>query len=386
MRIVTHVRSLERLGGIEVNTLEATRALVARGHEVHVLHGPLVTGGTVPGTRAGFEAAGAVLHGPFPFQATVLTSPLRVRGFLPAAQLVRQLAPDLLWLQRTELVIWGQTVARLSGTPLVSHVHHVVNYGRALPWLTHGVVRFIAVSSYIRERWVESGVRRDLVDVVPNAVPPESYPPGRSAELVRARTALGLPADVPIALYYGRLEEGKGLGVTLDAWARLSSRPDGAHLVLAGDLDDAEEHWRPRIAAAQATGTVTVLPAQQDVVPLLHAADVVLFPTLLPESFGRVAVEALMTHRPVLASAVGAVPEVLSGPLTRFLLPPGDASAWAPALDRLLTWRRDEPGLGEELGAEASRRFSFDAYVTALEASLGAAAVQRDRRRPGRRG
>ena len=373
MRIVRNVRSLERLGVLEGNTRERPRPLVPRGHEVHVLHGAPVADGAVPSTRGDFEAAGAVLHGPFPFSSTVLAAPLRVPRFLPGARLVRSLRPDVLWLQHTEQVIWGQTVSWVAGVPLVCHVHHLVNYGWALPYITRGVRRFITVSEFTRDRWVEGGIAGNRVDVVHNAVPPETYPPGGDAESRRARAALGLPADVPTALYYGRMTEGKGLGVVLDAWDRLAPDPGAAHLVLAGDFAAADDPWRSRVDRAVASGTVTSLPAQRDVVPLLHAADLVLFPSQLQESFGRVALEALVTHRPVLASAIGGVPEILRGPLEELLVPPGDAAALATGIEALLRWRQDRPGLGALCGAEAERRFSFPAYVESLEASLTAA-------------
>lgn len=377
MRILTHVISLERLGGLEVNTLEATRALTARGHEVHVLHGAPLLGTSGPETREEFEAAGAVLHGTFPFASTLWGAPRAVPRFVPAARLVARLRPDVVWLQRPEQIVWGQTVSRLSRTPLVCHLHHIPNYGRALPYLNRGVSRFIAVSHFMRRRWVDAGIDDQRVDVVHNAVPAATYPPGGERERDLARTALGLPAGVPTVLYYGRLEEGKGLGVTLEAWERLSPRVGEAHLVFAGDFPSADERWRPRVAEAAARGTVTVLPNQGNVVPLLHAADVVLFPSLLEEAFGRVALEALMTHRPVLASDIGAVSEILTGPLARLLVPPGDAAALADGIGSLLTWRRDEPGLGALCGAEAEAHFAFDAYVDGLEESLAHGATGR---------
>src|SRR4051794_25143124 len=145
MRILTHLFSLERLGGLEVNTVETTVALLARGHEVHVFHGAPVTDYLSSATGEELEAAGAVLHGPFPFSSTLKGAMPAVARFLPAARLARRLRPDVVWLQRPEQIIWGQTVSRVSRTPLVSHLHHVPNYGRALPVLNHGVTSFLAV-------------------------------------------------------------------------------------------------------------------------------------------------------------------------------------------------------------------------------------------------
>jgi glycosyltransferase involved in cell wall biosynthesis len=386
MRIVSHVASLERLGGIEVNTLEATRALAARGHEVHVFHGPPLEGGTAPDMREAFERAGVVLHGPHPFASPTPRQALTaVRSYLPAASLVARLRPDVVWLQRFEHVVWGQTVARRSRTPLVCHLHNAPNYGHGrLPLLSHGVARFAAVSEFTRREWVAAGLRQDLVDVLPNAVPADGYPVGGEPEREAARRALGLPPDGPLALYYGRLAEAKGVAVLLDAWEQLSPRAAGAQLVLAGEFPaSGDDDLRSRVARLAGRGDVTVLPAQPDVVPLLHAADVVVFPSLLPEAFGRVALEAVATGRPVLASAIGAVPEVLSGPLSRLLVPPSDPAALAARLGTVLSWRQDEPGLGALCRAEALGRFSFDDYVSRVEDLLQSAAERRSPRLAG---
>jgi glycosyltransferase involved in cell wall biosynthesis len=358
MRIVTQALSTERLGGIEVSTVEVCRALVARGHEVHLLHGPHL-GFTDVDSTADYEAAGVVVHGPFPLSTSLAGAPAAIPSFLPAARLVDRLQPDVLWLQRFEHVIWGQVVSRRAHIPLVCHLHHMPNFGRAMPYLASGVTRFIAVSEFIRQQWADRGLDPARIDVVHNAVPSDT------------------------ALYYGRLAAAKGVGVVLDAWQRLSAGASGAHLVLAGDLDPSDDPGvAAQVAELVAQGTATVLPAQRDVLPLLHAADVVLFPTLLPEAFGRVTLEALVTERPVLASRIGAVPEVLTGPLEQLLVPPGDAGALAERLGALLDWRRTQPGLGALCAARATADFSFSAHLDAVEEVLSTAACRR--RRAGR--
>jgi glycosyltransferase involved in cell wall biosynthesis len=381
MRIVTQALSTERLGGIEVSTVEVCRALVARGHEVHLLHGPHL-GFTEVDSTADYEAAGVVVHGPFPLSTSLAGAPAAIPSFLPAARLVDRLQPDVLWLQRFEHVIWGQVVSRRAHIPLVCHLHHMPNFGRAMPYLASGVTRFIAVSEFIRQQWADRGLDPARIDVVHNAVPSDTYSPGRIAERADARAFLGLPAGAPTALYYGRLAAAKGVGVVLDAWQRLSAGASGAHLVLAGDLDPSDDPGvAAQVAELVAQGTATVLPAQRDVLPLLHAADVVLFPTLLPEAFGRVTLEALVTERPVLASRIGAVPEVLTGPLEQLLVPPGDACALAEQLGTLLDWRQTQPELGALCAARAAADFSFSAHLDAIERVLAGVACQRGRTR-----
>ncbi|MCZ2829867.1 glycosyltransferase family 4 protein [Modestobacter sp. VKM Ac-2986] len=385
MRIVTQALSLERLGGIEVNTVEVARALVARGHEVHLLHGPSF-GLTDVDMTADYEAAGVTVHGPFPMATSLIGAPSALPSFLPAARLVARLQPDVLWLQRFEHIVWGQVVSRRANVPLVCHLHHMPNFGRAMPYLATGVTRFVAVSDFIRQQWADRGLDPARVDVVHNAVPPETYRPGQDAELAAARARFGLPAHSRTALYYGRLTADKGLDVALDAWELLGPGVSGATLVLAGDLDPVgDPELAARVRQLAANGTVTWLPTQRDVLPLLHAADVVLFPTKLPEAFGRVALEALMTGRPVLASDIGAVPEVLTGRLDRLLVPPGDARALAEQLRLLLDWRDTQPGFGAWCAAEAEAHFSFTAHLSAVESVLDHATCQgAERPRPSR--
>lgn len=377
MRILTHLLSLERLGGLEIQTVETSRALLARGHELHVFFGAGNGESGLPSTLgAELEKAGAVLHGPFPFSSSLKGALPAVARFLPAARLARQLRPDVVWLQRPEQIVWGQTVSRVAGRPLVSHLHHTVNYRGALPIVNRGVRSFLAVSEFIGRRFVDGGIPAERVHVVHNAVADADYPAGGTEERTAARARLGLPHDVPIVTYYGRLEEGKGLAVTLDAWEELGVRAGEALLVVAGFAPPYvdPEGLPARVMRMASSGTVRLLPNQDDVVPLLHATDLVLFPTLLEESFGRIALESLMTARPVVASRIGALPEVLGDDLGELLVPPGDAGQLAGAIRRHLHWREQDPSLGSRCRARAEEAFSFDAHVERVESLLARAA------------
>ena len=380
MRILTHVITLERVGGMEVNTLEVSRALAQRGHDVHVVHGPPIVEFPMPDMRAEFESAGITLHGPQPFPPPSLATAIpSVVQSVPSARLAARLRPDVVWLQRFEHIVWGRLAALGGRAPLVCHLHHALG-SRLIPLAARGVPQFIAVSEFMRRLWVSLGLDPERVAVVHNAAPAENYPYGGEVERKQARQALGLPPEAPIALYYGRLEEPKGLLVALEAWERARSRLGRGHLVLAGGYPRyADASLRARVDELVRAGSATLLPMQGDVVPLLHAADLVLFPSRLPEAFGRVALEGLMTGRPVLASAVGGVPEIVAGPLARLLVPEGDAAALAEGIAALLPWREQEPELGALCAAEMAARFSFTEHVARIEQLLDGV------RRPGRR-
>lgn len=382
MRILTHLLSLERLGGIEVSTLEATRALTARGHEVHVIHGAERSGGRSPDMRDDLLAAGAVLHGPFPFSTpTIREGVPAIASYLPAAAAAARLRPDVLWLQRTEHIVWGQTLARRAGVPIVGHLHHSPNYGRGhFGRLAFGV-RFLSVSEFIRRQWIDVGLRPDRVATLLNAVPTESYPPADPMGRIRARDALGVPTGPPVVLYYGRLTEDKGIDTLIDAWTAWAPHGDDAHLVVAGNWDSGTgADLRRRFEKLTELGTVTHLAARPDVIPLLHAADLVVVPSSYDEPCSRVLLESLMSELPVIGSHVGGTPEVLTGPLSRLLVPRNDPPALAAALSGLAHWRRDEPDLGRTCRAHALTRHSFDGYIDTIEQTL-TEAVERRRAR-----
>ena len=168
-----------------------------------------------------------------------------------------------------------------SRTPLVVHLHHSPNYGRSITLLYKGATRFIAVSEFMARTWIKGGVRRDRVLVLTNAVRSEVYPRGGLQHREQARRSLDLPSGVPIALYYGRLEESKGVGVLLDAWDQLAAPPDWMRLVLAGDLPQSPDSpLRGRFLSLAQLDTVSLLPNQGGAwVSLLHEADIVIFPS-----------------------------------------------------------------------------------------------------------
>ena len=88
----------------------------------------------------------------------------------------------------------------------------------------------------------------------------------------------------------------------------------------------------------------------------------------------RAAYNAMATGRPVVGSRVGAIPELLSGSMRRFLVEPDDPAALAKALQDLVDWRHFEPELGAECAEWVRRRFPFERSLAALERVLADAA------------
>ena len=363
LRILTQSLSLEPVGGVELCTYQDSTALAERGHSVEVMFG---ADGVL---REGYESAGAELSGPYSFGLDPRHVLRDLNAYRPAAARARRLKPDVLWLNRPEHLIWAQLVSRWARTPIVCHLHHLPN-PRASQ-LAVGVAHFIAVSEYMRRVWTAAGIDAKRISVIHNAISPADYPVGGREEQVAARHSLGLPVDVPVVLFYGRVVEDKGVTTLLDAWRELRLSPDQALLVLVGSPPEED----PEVARALQQlppETYRWFPGRADVVPFLHAADLVVAPSWVREAFGRVVIEAMSTGRPVIASDDGAVPEILTGEMARFLVPPRDVAALAERIRSFLTWRDDEPGLGQACTQWVERHFPYSRHVEALEQVLQA--------------
>ena len=364
LRVLTELLTKAPAGGIELCTRQDARALVQRGHRVDIAYGMNGPFGD------NIEAAGIGMFGPCPFAFAPQSAPRDIARFIPAARWARSRHADVLWLNRSEHIVWAQVISRAARIPIVCQLHQVPNFRRvAQAQLVHGVAHFIAVSDFIRRAWIDSGLAPDRISVVHNAVPAAEYPFAGSAERLSARERLGLPGGA-LVLYCGRILPAKGVGVLLDAWRRLDLSHRPATLVLVGSPEPAADAAIAERVEQVDPATVRWFPMQADVVPFLHAADIVLFPSLLPEAFGRVVIEALSTGRPVIASRVGAVPEILAGPMTRFLVEPGDAGQLAAAIDSLLDWRTAEPELAQLCADWVAVHFPYDAHVDQLERLL----------------
>jgi glycosyltransferase involved in cell wall biosynthesis len=371
VKILAHLLSLEPLGGVELCILQDTNALGARGHEFEILYG---ADGAL---RSSYENAHVGLKGPYGFALDSRRLPQSIAGYLPAARTVRRSKVDVVWLNRFEHILWGQTVARWANRPLVCHLHGIPMF-KKVRQLSFGVSRFIAVSEYIRDSWVDAGLAPEKITVVQNAVPAELYPCGGLEQRAEARRKLGLPLDVPIVLCYGQVSAAKGLPDLIQAWRHVRGRREDGLLVVVGTPSPEDD---PEIKAQwdQADpSTVRFFPHAADVVPFLHASDLVAFPTRLDEAFGRVVIEGMSTGRPVIASAIGAIPEILSGAMSQFLFAPRSPEHLARTLESMLEWRSDRPELARECANWVRTRYPFEAHVDALENVL-ASSLPRDR-------
>ena len=184
----------------------------------------------------------------------------------------------------------------------------------------------VVPSAYLRQIAIGWGLDPSRVDLVPNPAPEVPEHPTRD----EARATLGIDGfALGVA---GRLTAQKALGDTLEALARV---PDVALLVL-GDGPERAKLER-RAGELGLADRVRFLGAgtRDDVIALFRAVDAALL-TSAWENLPHTLLEALATGTPVIATAVGGIPEVVRDGENGLLVPPRDIAAIASAIDRLV--------------------------------------------------
>lgn len=338
-------------GGLIHYAWNLSGALARRGHEVHLLTAtdfeledrPVPDGLTVHRTVgalgkrfAGLPTAVATLGR----KGEVLLDARKV------AAVARSLRPDVIHLHNTNTsAIAFLSRLRALGIPLVSTAHVVTPHERiALQGSVYRRIHtlpdaVIAHSDVDRDRLArEFGVDPARVSVIPHGdyefFNEGEHPPSRE----EARNRLGLDLKAPVALFFGYLREYKGLDLLLDAWPDVLKRVPDARLVVAGNPvrlpPDRQQALRAQADRLGVLHRFEYIPFDE-VPAYFAAADVLALPYRAISQSG-VLYLALSLGVPVVASRVGAWPDMLDDGQSALLFPAESVPDLAEALARTL--------------------------------------------------
>lgn len=205
------------------------------------------------------------------------------------------------------------------------------------------------------------GIRREI-QVIPNFLDVERYQ-RRPDEQLRA-SLVGADADAAILLHMSNFRPVKRLDAVVDVFARVhASRP--SYLVLVGDGPE-RPRIEQRVRDLDLRDRVHFAGEQPDGLPWLSLADLFLLPSA-QESFGLSALEAMACEVPVIASAVGGLPEVVTEGVTGHLRDPDDVDGMAAAALALLADDAARRAMGRAAAADVRARFRMEEVVPMYE-------------------
>jgi L-malate glycosyltransferase len=345
------------VGGSGIVATELGKALATRGHLVHVIS-------TEMPFRLGEFQAGLSFH-----QVLTPTYPLfrEPQYLLSLANKVVQVARDVrldvihahyaiphataAFLAREVLRSSGEgtvpkVVTTLHGTD-ITLVGSDPSYSQIVAFSIEQSDRVTAVSESLRAATcAELGVRREIA-VIPNFLDCGVHRRTVGAGL-RERFTGGDP-DTRLVVHISNFRPVKRIDAVLAVFDRIRRRVP-ARLLLVGDGPELTTAYK----LARELGVMPLLHAvgaQEEVTPLLSICDVFLLPSA-QESFGLAALEAMACEVPVVASAVGGVPEVIEHGVSGFLHAPEALDEMADSAIRLLT----DPALHQRIASAACRR------------------------------
>ncbi|GJM22239.1 MAG: glycosyl transferase [Planctomycetota bacterium] len=385
---VLRVIARMNLGGPARHVLRIEAGLRARGWCSHLVTG-CVGPGEVDLTHEARDAGVSVTVVPELGRALHPTRDWRALQRLRA--LIAERRPELVHTHTAKAGTLGRLAVGLRGRahrPLLVHTYHghvlAGYFGAATSGMFRSVERqlarrsdaLIAVATRVRDELLQQhGVgRAEQYHVIPPGIDPT-----RTAADARAgrslRRQLNLPDDEPLAGWVGRHTAIKRVDALLDAWSARRSSRGALVLVGAGEQLDAV-----RERAASLRG-VHVLPAQQQLGAVYGALDLFVLPSR-SEGLPQAVVEARSAGLPVLASAVGGLPELVVHGRSGLLLPPDDMPAWAAALDELLGGDARRHALAAGSAADPLVGHSPDAVAAQLAALYDSLLARRLARRP----
>jgi glycosyltransferase involved in cell wall biosynthesis len=330
------------LGGAELMLFDVASHYRHRCHVALLADGPLRAQLAAAGVSVSVLAADNSMLG-----VGRAAGPLRVLGAAPAIlQAVRRLAKvardfDILYPNSQKAALIALIVGRLIGKPVVWHLHDILtpdHFGaiqrRVIVSLANRSARWVIANSRAsRDAFVAAGGNAKRISVAPNGFDARSFDGGVTSHILPLRPEIGAKARLVVGMF-GRISPWKGQHVLVEA---LTELPD-VHAVIVGAPLFGEEAYHETVAArASSLGVadrIEWLGFRKDIPQLMHAVDVVVHCSVLPEPFGRVIVEGMLARRLVVATSLGAAAEVL-GEGYDHLVPPNDPVALAAALRRI---------------------------------------------------
>jgi glycosyltransferase involved in cell wall biosynthesis len=296
------------------------------------------------------------------------------KGMFDTWRRLRKLKPSLLHIHH----VWPSadrylpSLARNAGVPHVVVTEHIVGRPNSDAQRTLKRMELIdadavtAVSAAVGDSLVKDyGVARQRVRVVPNGADlPDDDGEWPEARTIRAEMGTGMFR--PLWVCAARLEEQKGHLVLLDALTRVRQMGLDFVVALAGE-GSRRAALESRTEALGLSARVRFLGQLEDVGPWLTAADLVVLPSLW-EGLPLTLLEAMARARPVVASAVGGIPEAVEDGVHGRLVPPADPEALANALAEM----HRKPDAARQMGIRGAERvrerFTWQRVVENFEA------------------
>jgi len=279
-------------------------------------------------------------------------------------RLLKKLSPALVHTHLIHGDLYGITAAKVAGIRAVvssKHNDDAFRHNRFIRALNvrlnRNTDRIIAISEWVRrfENEVEA-VPLDKITTIHYGL--EALRPAASARSIREE--LGFTRQDVVLGIIARLVEQKGHRFLLEAFEKALAKNEKLRLVIVGE-GALDTQLRRLVQKKGLDGAVRFTGYRTDVAEILDAVDIFVHPSLW-EGFGLSILEAMAMGKPVIASRVSAIPELVEDGITGFLVPPTDTGSLARSIVKLA----GDTGLRKQCGQKAHERWKTCFSVAAM--------------------
>ena len=368
LRIAMIIQSyLPRLGGAEKQLATVCRKLRQRGLE------PTIITRRYPGMRA-FEVIDQT-----PVYRVPTPQPKSLAAFcyiLFGLRKIKQIQPQVVHahelLSPTDMAVLGKKLWRipvavkvLRGGKLgdLYKLNHRASGRARIRRMKNYVDVFLAISREISEELMQEGIAAQRCRFIPNGVDVDVYKPLPEKERVQLRQLMQLPEGF-LCMYSGRLAPEKGLLTLLEAWQIFLKSNSKANLLILGS-GEMEAELR-----SKAGKNVTFVGHVADPKPFLQACDAFILPSAT-EGLSNAMLEAMACGLAVVATRVGAAPELIKDQVSGLLVNPGNVAEITEALGLLASHPADCKRFGQKSSQKVAQDYSLDNTVERLIALYG---------------
>ena len=313
-----------------------------------------------------------------------MLSALRPFALNRALKQIRQCVIDL----RAEVVVsnsvkahvYGSLSLRRMGTPYGWRLYDIIDrrsFGRLQQMLLHGLARrcpdsIACVSEAVRKPLSNAGIPDERLKVVYSGIDADRFAANDSSK--DWRKSLGLTAADLVVMLPGRIMPSKGHGVFVEAARLVVAELPTVRFLIAGesfyDEFDYEAELRAAVAKAGLSQHVEFLGFQKDMRSVYSASDIVVVPSLIPDSLPTVILEAMAAERIVIGSDIGGAAEIITDGQDGFLVPPGDAGMLARKILDLTVAHSRWIEIGRKARNRIELKFNQARYVQEMHAWL----------------
>ena len=327
-------------GGAERSCIDVTAALTAAGHQAFIA----TAGGRWSGELV--RGGGHIFNLPLKSK-----NPLALwRNSRKLAQIICDYKIDIVHA-RSRAPAWsGYWAAKQTGIPFMTTFHAAYKFSNKWKQRYNSImakgVRIIAISHYIAQHILDHyPVDINDIRVIYRGTPMERFHPNmiHPERLIKLAKEWQVPEDKQLILMPSRFTRIKGHHVLIEALALMKRRDFFCVICDASpDTEQYQQELLQLIDKHKLQQHVRLVGFCADVPAAMRLAQLVVAPSLVPEGFGRVPVEAQAAGTPVVASAIGGHKEIIIDGETGWLVPPDDTAAMAAAMNKALSMTEDQ--------------------------------------------